>query len=302
MAMLWTYGVGALALVSSAAGGAWALAVKSQSPRQIPVSTEPERPFDRVTFEGCATLQGWFIWGKGNTPVKKAPVIIVAHGWGSNRARVLRYAYPLTDAGFNVLMYDVTSHGESGSVKAPSALLFRDDLLAAVRYVRKRPDVDGERIGVIGHSLGGFGAVLALDEGLAVQAVVTDSMPSRPLTMVAAELKRHKLPTFPLATVIPRIWLYRSQIPTAVYDGLDLAKSLSGNYARTEGRVPLLLVHSRNDGYIPASDLENVLQRLSYHQPHLIVDSDGHSSSDRDPAFWPEVLPFLRQHLNRNSL
>lgn len=294
---LWSYSMGAMATLGCLAGGTWTLAMKSQSPRQLPVQNEPERPFERISLDGCAKLQGWFVWGKGNTPAKRAPVIIICHGWGSNRERVLRYAYPLADAGFNLLLYDVSSHGDSGVVKTPSPLLFRDDLLASVRYVRTRSDVEPERIGVLGHSLGGFGAVMALDCGLDVQALVTDSMPARPLTLVAAELRRWRLPSFPLATVIPRIWLYRSQIPLAVYEDLDLARSLSNNEARTKGRVPVLMVHSRGDGFIPAGELEGILARLAFPQQHVFVDSPGHSCSEQDPRFWPEVLPFFHWHL-----
>ncbi|GAV10567.1 alpha/beta hydrolase [Paenibacillus sp. NAIST15-1] len=298
MAMLWTYGIGTLVLAGSAASGTWMLAVKSQSPRPIPIHKEPERPFERVVFEGTASLQGWFIWGKGNSPAKRAPVIVISHGWGSNRARVMRYAIPLVDAGFNVLVYDVTSHGESGAVKAPSALLFRDDMLAAVRYVRQRQDVDPDRIAVLGHSLGGFGAVLALEEGLNVRAIVTDSMPSRPLSLVEAELKRRKLPSFPLAVVIPRIWLYRSRIPVAVYDGLDVGQILADHHVRTAGRIPVYMVHSRLDGFIPPSELEQLVERLPYEQSHLFVDTNGHSCSETDSRFWAEVISFFRRQLD----
>lgn len=301
MTMLWTYGVGSLVLAGSAASGAWMLAVKSQSPRPIPIQKEPDRPFDRVVFQGTATLQGWFIWGKGNTPAKRAPVIVISHGWGSNRARVMRYADPLADAGFNVLVYDVTSHGESGTVKAPSALLFRDDLLAAVRYVRQRPDADPDQIAVLGHSLGGFGAVLALEEGLNVRAIVTDSMPSRPLSLVEAELRRRKLPAFPLAVVIPRIWLYRSRIPVSVYDRLDVAQLLAAHNERTQGDTPVYMIHSRQDGFIPPTELEQLIERLPYKQPHLIVDTNGHSCSETDPRFWTEVIPFFKRQLKINE-
>ena len=178
------------------------------------------------------------------------------------------------------------------------ALLFRDDMLAAVRYVRQRPDVDPDRIAVLGHSLGGFGAVLALEEGLNVRAIVTDSMPSRPLSMVEAELRRRKLPAFPLAMVIPRIWLYRSRIPVAVYDGLDVGQILADHHVRTAGRIPIYMVHSRLDGFISPSELEQLVERLPYEQSHLFVDTNGHSCSETDSRFWAEVIPFFKRQLD----
>ncbi|MDK8181936.1 alpha/beta fold hydrolase [Paenibacillus sp. UMB4589-SE434] len=275
----------------------WWLAAKSQSPRRAPIHRKPEQRYDTVTFEGNAQLTGWLVWPdeikhSSSDKQERYPAIVISHGWGSNRARVLRYADRLSDAGYVLLLYDVTSHGESEAVRAPSALLFRDDIKAAVQYLRNRPEIDPARIGVLGHSLGGFGTLLALDEGLEVAAIVTDSMPSKPFTMVAAELRRRKLPLFPLAWMIPRIWLWRARIPWADYDGLDLASTLCNNAHKGDAQVPVLMVHSNGDTFIPATELTGTIQRLPYQQPHVLVDTPGHSCSEQDERFWDAVLPF----------
>ena len=98
-------------------------------------------------------------------------------------------------------------YGERDPVRAASAYLFRDDLLAALQYTTARPEIDADAIGVLGHSLGGLGTILAVTEGIPVSAVITDSMPSQFEVIVSSELRRRRLPLFPLAQLIPRIWL-----------------------------------------------------------------------------------------------
>ncbi|MGZ9583944.1 alpha/beta hydrolase [Paenibacillus marinisediminis] len=279
----------------------WVLAVKSQSPSRKPIVGEPKHKYEAVTFKGRVNLQGWLIW-PATMEGKPSPAIVVSHGWSSNRSRVLRYADRLNEAGYAVLVYDVSNHGESEAIKAASALMFRDDLQAAVAYLRSRADIDAEKIGVLGHSLGGFGALLALDEGIPVRAIVTDSMPSKPFTMISAELKRRKMPVFPLAWLIPRIWLLRAHIPKSAYDELDLAVTLMRNEQRGDAKIPVLMSHSRGDTFIPPSELTSTLDKLNYSQPHVLVDTPGHSSSEQDERFWKAVLPFYQEHVHHVQL
>lgn len=291
----WMVG-GAGAAAGSAAAALYGLTVKAQKPRIVPNESEPSVPYDKVEWQsGGKWVKGWFLpqYAEDGGRVN-APVIIVAHGWGSNRSRVLRYALPLYEDGYAVLMYDARSHGESEFYKTPTGLQFRDDLLAALQWLQSRPETAAARIGVLGHSLGAFGAVLALDENAPIAALVTDAMPVRFSTMIGAELKRRKLPQFPLAQLIPRVMMWRSGIPGTIMKRADPAAILKNN--ATSGRTPVLLVHSRKDGFIPPAELNYVLSHTP-DLPHLFVDAEGHSASDRDPAFWPAVKSFFHAQL-----
>ncbi|WP_051318449.1 alpha/beta hydrolase [Cohnella thermotolerans] len=274
----------------------WGITVKAQRPKILPNDQRPPVPYEDVQWRsGAATIRGWLL----NPPAggsEPAPVIVVAHGWGSNRSRILRYAVPLSEAGFCVLTYDVRSHGESETARALTGLTFRDDLLAAVEWIRTRGDLDANRIGVLGHSVGGFGAVLALDTGADIAALVTDAMPVRFETMVEAELRRKGMPTFPLTGLIGGTMLLRSGISRRFLKHAEPGRILADN--ERSGRVPVLLVHSRKDSFIPPSELEHVLSKVP-NVRHLFVDQEGHSVSERDPAFWREVLPFFEQHLKK---
>ncbi|MFB9280225.1 alpha/beta hydrolase [Cohnella cellulosilytica] len=287
--------VGSAGAFTGSAAALYGLTVKAQRPRLVPNEARPPVPYEEAEWKsGGATVKGWFM-PQGSLSGPGGPVIIVAHGWSSNRSRVLRYALPLYGQGYSILMYDARSHGDSDYYKTPTGLQFRDDLLAAIDWLLRRPDIDPSRIGVVGHSLGAYGAVLALDAGAPIAALVTDSMPVRLSTMIGAELRRRRLPRFPLAQLIPGFMLWRSRIPRATAHRADPVRILHDN-ARGR-RTPVLLVHSRKDGFIPPDELQLILSRTPDH-PHLFVDAEGHSASDRDPAFWPAVTDFFRNSLH----
>jgi pimeloyl-ACP methyl ester carboxylesterase len=112
-------------------------------------------------------LHGWFI-PAGSEP---GPAIVFVHGWMWNRlgnvagqtavpdrdVDFLPAAKALHDAGYHVLLFDWRNHG--ASEPGPGPLTYgpveAQDFIAAVTHLRERPEVDGERIGVVGMSAGG---------------------------------------------------------------------------------------------------------------------------------------------------
>jgi uncharacterized protein len=124
-------------------------------------------------------IKGWFIPGKNDShPPGPRPAVITVHGWMWNRTGnvagqvpvddrdvdILPAAKALSDAGINVLMYDVRHHGESESGRDPLTYgpLEARDFIGAVLYLRsRRADVDGQRIGSLGISMGGSIALYA---------------------------------------------------------------------------------------------------------------------------------------------
>jgi fermentation-respiration switch protein FrsA (DUF1100 family) len=293
--------IGAAAAIAAAGGGAWMLGVKTQQPKRRPIEELPRAPYEAVRFESEGVpMAGWLIRPEAAGPdaAGPLPLVVIAHGWGSNRSRVLRYAHPLIEAGYTVFMYDARCHGESGSVKAPTGLMFTADLKAAVATAARLPGVDASRIAVLGHSMGGLGALLAFSDGLPVRAVVTDNAPLTIETILRSELKRRRLPVFPLAPIMIRVWLLRAGIPYREVRAIDMPGWLAANAEAvlSGGGKPVLMIHSIGDPVIPPEELRRVTDRAPVE--HRFVDAQGHSSSEQDPAFWETVLPFLERHLD----
>lgn len=134
-----------------------------------PVMEDPvvvDRQFPPSTVElsiesGDAAMHGLLYLAQGKGP---HPTFVLLHGFPGYEQN-LDLAQALRRAGFNVLTFHY--RGTWGSEGIFSILSARDDVAAAVRYLRnpKNPSaerIDGSRIGLVGHALGGF---LALEAG-----------------------------------------------------------------------------------------------------------------------------------------
>lgn len=83
-------------------------------------------------------------------------------------------ARSLSDAGTIAIRYDRRGSGQSGGRTETAALSdYADDILAVVRTVSKRDDVDKERIVVAGYGDGAAAALLAASRSKDIDAVVT---------------------------------------------------------------------------------------------------------------------------------
>jgi pimeloyl-ACP methyl ester carboxylesterase len=119
--------------------------------RPVPVP-EGGSPFD-VRLRG-RTVRGW-AWGAG-------PVVYLVHGWGGEAGQLGAFVRPLVAAGFTVVAHDAPSHGAS----APG---HRGPRSSDIIEIAQSLDAVAARYGpahaVVGHSMGGLTAMMAIRDG-----------------------------------------------------------------------------------------------------------------------------------------
>ncbi len=91
------------------------------------------------------------------------PCVIFVHGLGSGKdsPRNTVIAAHLLDAGLATLLFDLSGHGESSVDPGDGEEAYIQDLEAVFRWATRQPEVDSDRIGIAGSSLGGVIAVHA---------------------------------------------------------------------------------------------------------------------------------------------
>src|SRR5262245_1123879 len=93
---------------------------------------------------------------------ERPPAIVLMHGFAGDRLSLSSLARRLAMAGYAVLAIDARGHGENRNPFARGwarADGFAPDFAAAVDWLRLSPFVDGERIAVMGHSMGAGAAL-----------------------------------------------------------------------------------------------------------------------------------------------
>lgn len=113
-----------------------------------------------VTFSsGELTLRGKLILPEGQGPF---PVMIPVHG-SEDYSAVDHYSDPYIYAanGIAAFVYDKRGTGGSTGTYTANFDVLSDDTVAAVQYVRKRSEIDGDKVHLAGYSQGGWIAPLA---------------------------------------------------------------------------------------------------------------------------------------------
>jgi pimeloyl-ACP methyl ester carboxylesterase len=99
----------------------------------------------------------------------------------------------LADRGFVVLRYDKRGVGQSGGrIETATLQDYADDLVAAVKWIDKRKDVDRHRISVVGYGEGGWVAMLAAKEDR-IASLVLLATPGTNGADLILEQQRHAL-------------------------------------------------------------------------------------------------------------
>lgn len=127
-----------------------------------------------VSFPSADGLRiaGWY------APSRNRAAVVVSHGTNADRSSMLAELRLLAAAGFGVLAFDWPGDGDSeGRGDIQYGPIERHALSSAVTWLAARPEVDPDRIGGLGFSIGGFlmAQVAALDPRL--QAVVIEAAP-----------------------------------------------------------------------------------------------------------------------------
>ena len=113
-------------------------------------------------------------------PAGGAPGVVVVHGFAGSARLMRAWSLALARAGFVVAAPDLDGHGRSTAPLGDVA-----DLAGGVARARdallSRPEVDPDRIGLLGHSLGTGAVLAAVEAGLDAPAVVLVSPTDGPV-------------------------------------------------------------------------------------------------------------------------
>lgn len=154
--------------------------LSQRRPQEASIAATPLPYREELVTFGNSAAAGVQLAGTLTSPqgTERFPAIVLIAGSGRNDRNeevaghkpLLVLADALTRQGYAVLRYDKRGVAKSaGDYPSATTLDFASDAMAAVAYLKRRPDIDTANIGLIGHSEGANIAaiVAARDSGLA---------------------------------------------------------------------------------------------------------------------------------------
>ena len=125
---------------------------------------------ERIPTVNGKHLEGWVV----SPEIKKGnlPAIILLHGWGRNRGRMVSRARMYADLGFTTILFSARDHGKSSKERfGMSIVKFSEDLEACI-------DWWGQPVIICGHSIGGGASLLLGSRNPLVKAIIAEASPT----------------------------------------------------------------------------------------------------------------------------
>lgn len=278
-----------------------------------------------VTFDSAGiTLRGTLHIPDGARGAR--PAIASCHGFGgsSDGAGHPALARALEAAGYVVLRFDFrgcgASDGETGRVICLEEV---EDLRNALTYLATRREVDAERLGVIGASLGGAVAIYAsaIDPRIKVCAAngtvangdrqcrvrYPDDAAYRAFRARLDAARQHRRETGRSVMIDRYDIVYipearRAAMPASSIMRFPAETAISMFEFAPDERVaaiaprPLLLVHPRGDDVVPVSESEYMASRAGQPCELHTIDTNNHFGSG-DPQLQRITIAWLGKYL-----
>lgn len=265
--------------------------------------------YDEIQFpaQDGVRIAGWFV--PAANAMRKGATIVLIHDWPWNRlgevaddlfsevtgrkpVDLLRLAFSLHQDGYNVLMYDMRNHGESAA--APPIAFGQEeamDLLGALAYLNVRSDVDSERIGAIGFSMGANSLLYALPQTDMIKAGIA----VQPMTVSVYSQKFGQDLLGPLSKAV----LPLSEFMFQVAGGMYFSAYRPSFAAAGAGNTPILFIQGNEDPWGDAEDVAQIAEATPNARGPLFVEAsnrfDGHLYLINNPkiatAFFEQELP-----------
>jgi len=135
------------------------------------------------TDRAGAEHEGWLLVG-----LKGAPVIILCHGYDSNRSELLSLGTVLRQNHFNVYLFNFAVPGTQG--RSDLGVREIDTVLAVIEKLTKETGINPKRVGLFGTTTGGFAALAAAQQSPPVKAIVLDTIYDDPRQMFEAQIEQ----------------------------------------------------------------------------------------------------------------
>jgi hypothetical protein len=205
---------------------------------------------------------------------KNPPLIIMCHGWGSNKLGThqglfVKAARNLCKNGFAVLRFDFRGSGDSeGEFEKQTIETMLEDLNCILNNLDKNY-VNTDKIGLIGHSLGGKISILKAAKDKRIKYLALWSTPVLHKEILSQafvnEVRERKC-----------LWLNDSGIAINIKQ-LESCLKNEAIKSLKKVRVPMLIVNGGEDISVPPSHAKKIYNNTNKPKKFVIIEGADHA-------------------------
>lgn len=254
------------------------------------------------------------------------PLVVLSHGLNSSRTEWYELPDRLAARGYAVCAFDYRGHGESEGERGVQSLdRAKQDLEAAIEASCQQFRIDGDRVALVGHSLGASIAI-SLAQKLPVNCVVALAPPRRLAEEISLpELAGYRFLDFvnrpvrlvygrglrvPYKVDYVRLYLDPKALARARRDDFlqktipiknykTLVQEIDAGDAAATLRKPTLVMVADHDLLVQRANSRKVYERLAGPKRFIEISQSGHSmmGDARGDAVARHIADFLDEHL-----
>ncbi|MET3953179.1 alpha-beta hydrolase superfamily lysophospholipase [Rhodococcus sp. OAS809] len=248
---------------------------------------------------GDTSLPGWFCTGTTSDAGPRPIVIVVGGTDGVAEEMYFALGGALVARGYSVLVFDGPGQGEALRRGVLARADFEVAISAAIDFVSERPDVNADRVGLVGHSLGGLYAARAAASDSRLRGTVIASAPFDLLANLtggdSSDTDETAMGFF--------VALYSELTGSQSLD--EALRKLADFHLRDAVKnihTPLLALYGADDALVAVADGERILAEAPTTDKTLIVYPSGspgssHCQQDSLPVAQLDLCNWIESHI-----
>lgn len=261
----------------------------NMSEQIVRVQDEEWRDFDKKDTEEVNyilndnyVIHGTMVYNDRNS--KK--FIIHTHGFGFTRHGGIKYLQAFFNAGYNVYLYDLRSHG--ANVRGPIGMgeIESDDLSQIINLFKIKYGSD-TILGLHGESLGAFTSLMVLKYKPQIDFIIEDCAYSDIIRELKFQIKRNKVPQF-LFDLIVLVSRIKYKQHWRDYDAREIVKTAT---------LPICFIHGNKDTFTPPYMAKELYEACNFKENKklLYFSGAGHAKSEKSnpQRYVDEVKSFI---------
>jgi pimeloyl-ACP methyl ester carboxylesterase len=253
---------------------------------QLPRNPVEEKPdWGEVIETSIPTEEGGVLEVWRVSPERRSRgIVVLAHGWGRNRDRMVSRGRILGRLGFTTIMHSARDHGNSSPHHFMNAPRFAEDIEAVLRWVK-------EPVLLYGHSIGAAAAVIAASRNPGqVKLLFLEGCYARTREALLSLYRTYN-------------WFFGVFFAPMVVLWMEIfwkwaLEKVSPVRLASKIHCPVLIIHGEKDQNFPLHHAWRLRDSFPPGRAETFVAAGSdHSSSSLDPGYPRIIEDFTNRHL-----